>query len=194
MSQPNPVSIGAKILGAGAAVLILFLLIGFLLPGSWQAEATASIPATPEAVFRFLDSPEGWRAWTPWPDSGVVRSGPARGEGAKLSWSDPQLGSGSFTLVSVTPPERVQYVVDVGDGSMRTEGSLTLSPRQDGVLVTWHESGDLGRNPLMGYWALSMGRAQGQELSKGLDRLSTLVTDSAAVAAPTDSTVEPVGR
>jgi len=193
VSEANPVSIGAKILGVGAGLLILFLLIGFLLPGSWEAEATADIPASPEAVFRFLDSPEGWRAWTPWPDSGVVRSGPARGEGAKLSWSDPELGSGSFSLVSVTPPERVQYVVDVGDGSMRTEGSVTLSSEEGGVHVTWHESGDLGHNPLMGYWALSMDRAQSQELSKGLDRLSGLLADSAS-AVPADSIGAAAGR
>lgn len=194
MSTANPIGIGAKILGAGAVVLLLFLAIGFLLPGSWQAEASADISASPEAVFAFLDSPEGWRQWTPWPDSGVVRSGPERGDGAKLSWSDPELGSGSFTLVGVTPPERVQYEVDVGDGSMRTEGSVTLSPEGDGVHVTWHEAGDLGHNPLMGYWALSMGRAQSQELSKGLDRLTALVADSATVTAPSDSAGAPASH
>ena len=56
-----------------------------------------------------------------------------------------------------------------------------------GVRVHWHEAGNLGHNPLMGYWALSMGRAQSQELSKGLDRLSALATDSTATA-PSDST------
>lgn len=179
--------VGAKILGGGAAVLILFLVIGFLLPGSWQAEASVDIAAPPQAVFQFLDSPEGWRAWTPWPDSGVVRSGPARGEGATLSWSDPELGSGSFSLVAVSPPDRVDYRVDVGDGAMRTEGSVALSPSDGGVHVVWHEEGDLGHNPLMGYWALSMGRAQGEEMSKGLERLSTLVADSAGAVVSVDS-------
>jgi uncharacterized protein YndB with AHSA1/START domain len=189
-----PFSIGTKILGGGALVLILFLVVGFLLPGTWDAEATRLVAARPEAVFRYLDSPEGWRAWTPWPDSGVVRSGPATGKGATLSWSDPNLGSGSFSLVDVTPPERVAYEVDVGSGSMRTHGTVTLTPEDDGVRVTWHEAGDLGHNPLMGYWALSMGRAQGQELSKSLDRLAALVVDSAQVRAPADSSATPAGR
>ena len=184
-------SVAAKILGGGAAVLILFLVVGLLLPGTWEAEATAHVAASPEAVFRFLDSPEGWRRWTPWPDSGVVRSGPASGEGAKLSWRDPELGSGSFSLVRVSAPDQVDYVVDVGDGAMRTEGSVTVTPEAGGVRVHWHEAGNLGHNPLMGYWALSMGRAQSQELSKGLDRLSALATDSTATAPPDSTSTGP---
>jgi hypothetical protein len=171
----SPFSFGTKILGGGAAVLLLFLLIGYLLPADWEAEATRVIQASPEEVRPFLDSPEGWQKWTPWPQNGVTRSGPQHGAGATLSWDDPDLGSGSFTLERVDPDE-VQYAVDVGDGSMRTHGRITLTPENGGVRVFWREEGDLGRNPLMGYWALSMARAQGDELTKGLERLDGLVT------------------
>jgi uncharacterized protein YndB with AHSA1/START domain len=183
-----PFNFARKILGSGAVVLALFLLVGYLLPGRWEADASVRVPAEAQAVFRFLDSPEGWRAWTPWPDSGLVRSGPDRGEGATLSWNDPNLGSGSFRIVRVTAPERVDYAVDVGEGAMRTEGTVALAPEDGGVRVTWHEEGDLGKSPLMGYWALRMGRAQGAELSKGLDRLSALAVGGAAPGTPADST------
>jgi hypothetical protein len=62
---------------------------------------------------------------------------------------------------------------------MRTSGALEVTPEAAGVRVTWRESGDLGRNPLMGFWALFMDRAQSAELAKGLDRLSELVTAEA---------------
>ena len=62
---------------------------------------------------------------------------------------------------------------------MLSTGAVRLSPTPQGVRVDWHEEGDLGRNPLMGYWALSMGRAQSEELAKGLERLDSLVSDSA---------------
>jgi hypothetical protein len=61
---------------------------------------------------------------------------------------------------------------------MRATGAVTLTVEGDAVRVVWHESGDLGRNPLMGYWALSMGRAQSEELSKGLERLEALVAEA----------------
>lgn len=169
----SPFSIGVKVLGGGAVLGALFLLVGFLLPSDWEAGAERVVPLQAHDVFGYLDSPEGWQGWTPWPESGVERSGPAHGEGARLSWDDPELGSGSFTLTRVVPDERVEYRVEVGR-SMVTEGSVTLTPEASGVRVAWREHGDLGRNPLMGYWALSMDRAQSDELAKGLERLDSL--------------------
>lgn len=173
----SPFSIGTKILGGGAVLLSTFLLIGFLLPGTWESEASYLVPSTVGEVLPFLDSPEGWQEWTPWPEVGVQRSGPERGEGAQLAWDDPELGSGSFEL-GATRPERVEYSVEVGEGSMHATGVVTLTPENGSVRVVWQETGDLGSNPLMGYWALSMGRAQGEEMTKGLERLAALVADS----------------
>jgi hypothetical protein len=175
----SPFSIGTKILGGGAVLLSTFLLVGFLLPGSWEAEASYLIPSDAQAVLLFIDSPEGWQEWTPWPEVGVERSGPERGAGARLAWDDPQLGAGSFTL-GATRPDRIEYSVDIGEGSMHASGVVTLTADDGGIRVHWQEDGDLGRNPLMGYWALSMGRAQSEELEKGLERLATLVAESTA--------------
>jgi hypothetical protein len=176
----TPFSFGTLILGGGGALLILFLVIGWLLPQSWEAEASAHIPAPASAVYPLIDSPEGWRQWTPWPESGVERSGPDRGTGATLSWNDPEPGAGSFAIVGGTEPARVDYAVRVDEGAMRTDGTLSLTPEAGGVRVDWREEGDLGWNPLMGYWALSLSRAQSEELAKGLDRLRTLVADGSA--------------
>jgi hypothetical protein len=158
--------------------LTLFLLIGYLLPGDWEAHATRVVVGVPEDVLPYVDSPEGWQRWTPWPEDGVERSGPDRGAGARISWDDPELGSGSLTI-DESGPEGIGYSVDVGDGAMLSTGTITLVPDGEGVRVDWYEEGDLGRNPLMGYWALSMGRAQGEEMAKGLERLDSLVTGSA---------------
>jgi uncharacterized protein YndB with AHSA1/START domain len=178
----SPFSIGTRILGGGALLGATFLLLGYLLPSDWDAEAERVVELPAEALFRYLDSPEAWRAWTPWPESGVEHSGPARGQGARLSWDDPELGSGSFTLSRVVPLDRVEYRVEVGS-SMVTEGVITIEDAPGGVRVVWHERGDLGRNPLMGYWALSMNRAQSDELSKGLERLETVAAQGATDGA-----------
>ena len=174
----SPLSFGTKILGGGAGILIAMLLLGVLLPATWEAEASALLNASPSAAFSYLDSPSGWRSWTMWPDSGVELRGPERGAGSGFAWDDRGLGSGVFTIVEVRRPDVVRYRVEVGGGSMFTDGSLELVPEGTGTRIRWHETGDLGRNPLMGYWALSMDRAQSGELVKGLERLAALVADS----------------
>ena len=185
--ERTPFSVGVIVLGGGAVMLGVLMLIGFLLPTDWEANASAVVPASREAIFEHLDSPEGWRRWTPWPDSGLVREGPERGAGAALRWDDPELGAGIFRIEEADPPERVTYTVEVGGGAMRTRGSFELVPEAGGVRVGWHEEGDLGRNPLMGYWAMFMDRAQSAELQKGLERLAEVVTGAAHDEAPADS-------
>lgn len=183
MSSPSPISFSVKILGGGAVLLGLFLLVGYLLPSDWEADASRVIPAPVGEILPYLDSPEGWQRWTPWPENGVERSGPDHGEGARLSWDDPDIGAGSFTL-GPTSPNRVEYAVDVEDGAMLSQGVITLTPAHGGVRVDWHEQGDFGWNPLMGYWALSMSRVQSAELAKGLERLDSLVVGPASPAPP----------
>ncbi len=157
-------------------LLLGVLALGVVLPTDWEASASRVVPAEPDAVYGLLDSPEGWRAWTAWPDSGLVRSGPERGAGASITWNDPELGEGSFRIVEAVQPERVRYEVEVSGGAMRTAGTLTLTAVQDSVRVDWHEEGNLGRNPLMGYWGFFMEDAQTAELERSLGRLDEAVS------------------
>ncbi len=171
----SPFSVGVRVLGASAALLVLFLGVGFALPGTWGAERTAVLSAPPEVLFPLLERPAAWLAWTAWPDPGLVATGPDSGAGARLSWDSEEVGSGSFEIIEAVVPARVRYHVEVQGGSMRTDGTLVLEPEGTGSRVTWREEGDFGWNPLMGYWALFMSRAQGQEMEKALARLEAEV-------------------
>jgi hypothetical protein len=183
---------GTIVLGGGAVALVLFLAVGFFLPTEWASEAVATLDTEPDEILAFLDSPEGWQSWTTWPDSSLVRSGPQRGPGAAISWDEREVGSGSFTIQTVDS-RVVTYAVEVagaGGASMLTSGSVTMSTRGEGTVVRWEETGDLGRNPLMGYWSLSMGRAQRVEMEKGLERLREVTSearDSQKSETPADS-------
>jgi polyketide cyclase/dehydrase/lipid transport protein len=172
----GPFGPGTIILGGGALFLSALLGVGFLLPSDWAAAADDRIDAAGEEIVSLLDSPEGWRRWTVWPDS-TTRSGPARGAGATMSWDDRDLGSGSFRIDAVTTVA-VTYSVEVagaGSAIMRTHGSVSLTPDGAGTRVVWREAGDLGRNPIMGFWALSMERAQSAEMEKSLRRLAEVL-------------------
>ena len=172
---PSPFSFGTRILGAGAILLFLFLGLGFLLPGTWTARSVRVVAADPSDVYRYLDTPDGWRAWTAWPDSGVVVEGPERGVGARMSWNDFELGDGTFEITEVVPASSVRYRVAVQGGALQTRGTVSLEAVPGGTRVAWSEEGDFGWNPLMGYWALLMDRVQAREMDRSLRTLSERV-------------------
>jgi hypothetical protein len=155
-------------------LLALFMTVGFLLPGTWSAEATLEVPAEPEAVFPFLDDLGRWDEWTQWAEIASTISDPPSGSGATRNWEDAQYGSGSVTIVESRPSELVRYQVSVGESAGVT-GTLRLSASPNGSVVTWIEEGDFGRNPLMGYVARSMTESQGQQLTESLERLKNVV-------------------
>lgn len=183
----SPFSIGTRVLGGGAVLLILFLVVGFLLPATWSAQGVVQIDAPPEAVFPWLDSPRAWTRWTPWPDTGLAMEGPAHGVGAAISWDNATLGDGRFEVLNADSPSMVRYRVEVQKRTMRTDGTLHVEPRDGGSFVRWQEQGDFGHNPLMGYWARFMRKAQSAEMSKDLTRLKGLVEGGANADEPADS-------
>jgi hypothetical protein len=183
----SPFSIGTRVLGGGAALLILFLVVGFLLPGTWSAQGSVQVEAPPEAVFPWLDSPRAWTRWTPWPDTGLVVAGPPHGVGAVFSWDNTDLGDGRFEVVEADSPRLVRYRVDVQKRTMRTDGTLRIEAKDGGTFVRWREQGDFGHNPLMGYWARFMRKAQSAEMAKDLSRLKGFVEGGADPDEPADS-------
>lgn len=168
-------SIGAKIFGGLSGVLILYLLIGFLLPGSWRAEARVVLPASPEAVFPFLSRADQWARWTSLPESGYELFGPREGAGSGLRWDDPQYGKGQFQIVDSQPGLRLEYEVRVEGGALRVRGFLTLRTEGSGTRLEWSEEGDFGWNPLMGYAARGMAESQSESMRASLDRLRELI-------------------
>ena len=179
----SPFSLGVRILGSLAGLLVLVLAVGFALPGTWSAERSVVLAAPPEALYPLMEAPSSWRKWTAWPDSGLVAEGPERGEGAGLRWDDPELGDGRFEIVEAIPLQRVRYRVEVEGGAMHTQGVLTLVQETGGTRVSWREEGDFGWNPLMAYWAWFMERVQGRELEKALARLDSMASSSPATPA-----------
>lgn len=158
-----------------AIVLVILVGIGIALPGEWSVERQIDVAAPASEVFGYLDSPEGWTRWVEWPDSGSVRSGPARGPGASLAWNDPLYGSGEFRIEGAEANRRVEYTVDVEEGAIVIDGAISLTESSGVTRLAWTESGDFGWNPILGYTALSMDRVQGAQMDSTLAVLKRLI-------------------
>lgn len=171
--------LGARVFGVLSGILLLFILVGILLPGTWSAQQDVFLPGPPSAVFPFLSRLSAWGSWTPFPDTGLEAFGPAEGVGAGIRWNDPDYGRGEARITSLREGRVVEYEVLVEGGSLRIQGRLTLEPDGEGTRIHWTEEGDFGWNPLMGYAARGMASSQGNAMKASLDRLAALVSASA---------------
>jgi hypothetical protein len=166
---------GAKVLATLSVLLLLFLLVGLLLPGTWRAEAGAFLKATPKEVFPFIHRLGAWEEWTPFPDTGLEPFGPPEGVGAGVRWDDPSYGKGEARILASRPNEGVEYEVRIEGGKLLIRGRITLQVQVDGTRITWIEEGDFGWNPLLGYTARSMASSQGEAMRASLERLAAAV-------------------
>lgn len=168
-------------MGTVAVVCLGALVLGFLLPSTWEAEAEITVAAAPPELDPWLAEAAGWLLWTPGPVSGVEATGPRSGAGSGYAWDDPGYGQGHFRLVAVEPGREIRYRVEVEGGSIVIEGALTLEalePAPGGeprTRIHWQESGDFGWNPLLSYLSGRMAELQGEQLAQSLATLRGLV-------------------
>jgi len=174
--------LGAKFFGTLSGLLLLYLLLGLLLPGRWEAEAEAVIEASPEEVFPFLNNLEAWTQWSPMPETGVETFGSVSGVGAGLRWDDPQYGDGEVRIISSQTNSAVGYEVEVEGGALKIQGILSLEGDEGATRIIWRESGDFGWNPLMGFAARGMASSQGEAMRESLTTLGQLVTQGGSGA------------
>ena len=167
--------LGAKIFGTLATVLILFLLLGIFLPGTWEAKANGFVSAPPARVFPFLNRPTRWVEWNAMPDSGLGFFGPSEGVDAGLEWDDPRYGEGRFRILGSVPEREIHYEVLVEEGALSINGTIEIRLEGSGTRLEWTEVGDFGWNPLLGYSARRMGSSQGTAMLVSLEKLRALI-------------------
>lgn len=156
--------------------LLAFVVVGFILSGRWETERNRSVAAGPDSVWTVVSDLARWQGWSSLGEVEGTLSEPSDAVGAALSWDDPVWGEGELRLTGLEPRREVRYEVAVDEGDIQTRGSILLAPAADGgTIIRWRESGDMGWNPLLAWFALGMERMQGRELQKALDRLEMLL-------------------
>jgi uncharacterized protein YndB with AHSA1/START domain len=157
---------------------LLVVGVGFFLPTGFEVERSIVIDAPADRIFNYVVDPREWKKWTVWnerdPNMEISYAGPPFGQGARWSWSSKTEGAGSMTFVRVVPNAQLGYELSFPEFGMKSEGDLLLAPAGSGTRVTWTNRGDVGRNPLKRYLALSMDRLVGPDFERGLANLKRL--------------------
>lgn len=167
------------LVGVVALLAVVFLIGAYLLPREVAVQRTASINASPDKIFPFVNSMQATEAWSPWmgrdPEMKIVYEGPEAGVGNKLIWTSmhPQVGNGIQTITASEINKRVATDLDFGEmGTAKAEFLLVESGAATDV--TWGFVTDTGMNPVARWMGLMMDRWVGGDYEAGLANLKTL--------------------
>jgi uncharacterized protein YndB with AHSA1/START domain len=141
---------------AVAVVIILLLAVAFFLPATFSVQRSAVIAAPAEQVYAKFATPRTWARWSAWTtqaDSTLVYTyaGPDSGVGAIMKFSARKLGNGELQIVEAVPAQIVSYELRMTGNDMVVHGRVAFEPAEGGTKVTWHDTGNLGRNVLLRY-------------------------------------------
>ena len=146
-----------------------------LLPNESVVVRSTDISAPPEKVFAIVGDARRFNEFSPWadldPNIRYTFEGSESGVGQKMVWTsdNPDVGSGSQTIVEYTPPTHVASELDFGPFS-KAMAVWDLAPQGAGTRATWSF-----RSPLNGiaerWFGLMFDRWIGPDYEKGLARL-----------------------
>ena len=171
------------ILSGLAAILLLLVVVGFVLPTEYEIEESVAIQATPAQVHAHLEDLEKWPAWAPWVEADptiVTTYGTTTvGVGASQTWTS-ESGDGELELTQCDPATGIAYDMAFISGDTRAPAAAAMSYSASGdtTTVTWTMSGDMGEfmPPVVaGLMTPIMKSSIGSMFAQGLDKLKLVV-------------------
>jgi hypothetical protein len=175
-----------KILIGIAALIGVFLIAAATRPAEFRVERSATLAASPAALFEHVNNHHKFAVWNPFlkldPNVKNTYSGPESGVGAACSWEgNNDVGAGSCTIIESKPGELVRSRMDWKrpmEGTSTVD--FTFKPNGDKTVVTWAM---YGKNNFMGKVVslfIDCDKICGPQFEKGLADLGAV----AAAAAP----------
>ena len=162
-----------RLLALVGGVILIFAIIGSLLPHGYSLSATQQINAKPEAVYAQIDSLPDWKAWSQWnPDSIKELTVDYGADGKSQRWTDVR-GDGKLWFTDQTADERIDYRMRFANFPEMT-ASIVLEPNGEGTLVTWNSEGVLPSGPFYGFFRHIFVSGMTQQYEQSLGKLKTV--------------------
>lgn len=169
------------------ALVVLFLIVGVILPAEYRVERSITIDAPMETVFDQVNDLEKNRNWSPWEENDPTAQfsyGPVVvGVGAYYDWQGEKVGAGRLTITAVEPNRQIDTALDFGDHGTAV-GIWSFAETGDGVKVSWSVVGDHGNNLIARYFGLIAKGVIGENFERGLANLKRVSETAPPPAAP----------
>jgi hypothetical protein len=183
-------SLLTKLVGALLGVLVLAIGAGYLLPSQVHVERDIVINAEPQSIFALVSDFHTWDAWSPWakldPNATMQISG--SGVGQTMTWSseNPQVGTGSQTIIRLEEPQTLVTHLDFGDNGV-ADAAFKLIPTDGQTRVVWSLDTDMRegvpvlKQPLSTYFGFAMDAMMGKDYETGLQNLKAIAESENAL-------------
>jgi hypothetical protein len=141
-------------------LIVVFVVIGWLLPREITIERAIGIDKTADTIFPWIANLRTWPEWTVWnnhedPSLAYRYSGSDSGLGAAMSWTAKKMGDGQLTINDAKPGRFIRYEMRMTGRSMVVRGNIELESAGGGAtLVMWFDNINLGANPLRRWFGL----------------------------------------
>jgi len=174
-----------KILIGVVAVIAIILVAAATRPADFRVERSATLSASPEALFEHVNDHHKFAVWNPFlkldPNVKNTYSGPASGVGAVCAWDgNKDVGAGSCTIIESRPAELVRCRMDwIRPMKGRATVDFTFKPANEKTVVTWAM---YGKNGFMGKLVslfINCDKMCGPQFEKGLASLGEVAARSA---------------
>jgi hypothetical protein len=147
---------------------------------SYTVERSATLAASPAAIYAQLIDFREWPGWSPWdeldPDMTKTYSGADSGVGARYAWSgNRKVGQGNMEITGAEEASEVTIALEfLKPFKARNTTVFTSTPRSEGTHVSWPMTGKTTlMTRIMGIFK-SMDAMVGPDLEKGLEKLGTV--------------------
>ena len=131
---------------AGAVIVVaitVLLMNAASKPDTFRIERSATIHATPDKLFPFINDFHKWIAWSPWEksDPALARTyrGAVSGKGAVYEWEgNRKVGQGRMEIRDTAPPSRILIKLDfLKPFEAHNTAEFTLKSGERSTDVTW---------------------------------------------------------
>jgi hypothetical protein len=189
-----------KILIGLAVILVIFLVVVSMQPGTFRVERRALVIAPPEIVFAQVNEFHNWEAWSPWakldPNAKMTYSETTSGTGASYAWEgNSKVGAGKMTITDSRPAEYVAINLEFLKPFKATNlTEFAFTPIHGGTMVVWSMSGKNNFIAKAMCMFMDMDKMVGGDFEKGLAAMKAKAeTEAAAARAAAEATppVEP---
>ena len=170
-----------KILIALAVIIVVFVVIVALQPKEYRVARSATISASPAAVFAQVNDFHKWEAWNPWgkidPAMKQAYEGAPAGVGAIYTWAgNNEVGEGRMTITESRPSELIRIKMEFFKPFAGTStAEFTFKPEGNQTAVTWSMTGENNFMAKAIHLFMNMDKMIGGQFEKGLASMKSVV-------------------